>query len=63
VSQCFSAKYVPPPQPEPGMIVVDPPTDEKGRAICPVLHLTPDQAGQLRETLKQALDDYESHPG
>jgi hypothetical protein len=62
MSQCFRARYMPPPPPSPGKIVVDPPHDEHGRAICAILHLTPDQARQLMETLKHALDDYESYP-
>jgi hypothetical protein len=44
------------------MIVVTPPKDSKGYTVCPVLHLTPDQASQLMETLKHAIDDYESYP-
>jgi hypothetical protein len=60
---CFEAKYVPPrPNPTEGMIVVTPPKDSKGYTICPVLHLTPELAEQLMETLKHAIDDYESYP-
>jgi hypothetical protein len=44
------------------MIVVEPPTDDGGRAICPRLHLTVEYALQLMETLKHAIDDAESYP-
>jgi len=54
----FHAEYVPPPPPAPGKIIVKSPLDDRGRPVCADLHLTPDQADDLRRELGSALNDY-----
>lgn len=54
----FHADYIPPPAPAPGKIWVRSPVNSKGHPSFPDLHLTPDQAEQLREALGSALNDY-----
>lgn len=53
----FHAEYVPPPAPAPGKIFVKAPLFH-GRPVCADLHLTPDQAEELRNELGSALNDY-----
>lgn len=57
----FTAEYIPPPSPEPGRIVARAPLDSRGYPLTPDLHLTPEQAEQLRDALDDALNAYLEH--
>jgi hypothetical protein len=56
----FHAEWIPykvQPAP-PGKIYVRAPAGSHGHPVCPDLHLTPEQAEQLRDELGSALNDY-----
>jgi hypothetical protein len=59
----FTVEYVPPPQPDPGHVVITPPKDSRGLPRFPTLHLTEDEAYELHAALGEVLNELTDQRG